>query len=282
MLASLLIVFREVLEAGLIAGIVLAATQGTAGRAEWLAGGIGAGVLGAALLAIFAGALSSALAGAGQEVFTASILVIAVLMLGWHNLWVASHGRETAQQMKTMGRDVASGQQSLLAMAVVVGVAVLREGAEVVLFLYGIAASGEEGLLPLLAGGASGIAVGAAVAWLLYRGLLAIPVQRLFSITSWLIALLAAGMAGQAAAVLAGADIIPTWGDQVWNTSWLLPDNGILGRALHALVGYSDRPVGVQLVAYVGVLAAMVLGARQVNRAHLNGTTANSARRRAY
>jgi high-affinity iron transporter len=267
MLASLIIVFREVLEAGLIVGIILAATRGIPNRGTWLAGGIGVGVLCAALLAAFAGALSSALAGIGQEVFTASILIVAVVMLGWHNLWMARHGREMAQQMKAMGRDVAVGQKSLLAMAIVVGVAVLREGAEVALFLYGVAASGDEGPLPLLAGGALGIGLGAAMAWLLYRGLLAIPVKRLFSTTSWLIALLAAGMAGQAAAVLAGADLIPTWGDQLWDTSWLLPDNGIAGKALHALIGYTDRPVGVQLVAYLAVLTALVVGTRVVNHA---------------
>ena len=139
MLASLIIVFREVFEAGLIVGIVLAATRGIERRGVFVGGGIAAGVLGAALLALFAGALSDALAGKGQEVFNASILSIAVLMLGWHNLWMASHGREIARDMKAMGRAVAAGDKSLLAMGVVVAIAVLREGAEVVLFLYGIA-----------------------------------------------------------------------------------------------------------------------------------------------
>ncbi len=266
MLASLVIVFREVFEAGLIVGIVLAATRGIAGRSAWLAGGIGAGVLGAALLACFAGALGSALAGVGQEVFTAAILVVAVVMLGWHQLWMASHGREMALQMKAMGQAVAAGQKTLLAMAVVVGVAVLREGAEVVLFLYGIATSAGEGLPALIAGGVLGIALGALVSFLLYRGLVAIPVKRLFSVTGWLIALLAAGMAGQAAATLAGADLIPAWGYQLWDTSWLLPEKSLPGRALHALVGYSDRPMGVQLVAWGAVLAALVIGARLVGR----------------
>ena len=74
MLASLLIVFREVLEAGLIVGIVLAATRGLAGRGTWIAGGIVGGVAGAAMIAAFAGAISDALSGAGQEVFNASVL----------------------------------------------------------------------------------------------------------------------------------------------------------------------------------------------------------------
>jgi high-affinity iron transporter len=266
MLASLIIVFREVFEAGLIVGIVLAATRGIARRGVFIAGGVGAGVIGAALVAAFAGALSDALAGRGQEVFNAAILSLAVVMLGWHNLWMASHGREMAREMKAMGHAVAAGDKSLVAMAMVVAIAVLREGAEVVLFLYGIAASSGEGWPLLIVGGVLGIALGAAVSCLLYLGLVAIPVHRLFTVTSWLIALVAAGMAGQAAAILAGIDLIPSWGYQLWDTSWLLPQDSLAGRALHALVGYSDRPMGVQLVAYLATLATLAIGARLIER----------------
>ena len=91
---------------------------------------------------------------------------------------------------------------------------------------------------------------------------IAVPVRRLFSVTSWMIALVAAGMAGQAAATLAGIDLIPSWGYQVWDTSWLLPEESVPGRALHALVGYSDRPMGVQIVAYLVVLAVLSVGGR--------------------
>ena len=183
-------------------------------------------------------------------------------MLSWHQLWMANHGRQMAGEMKAMGRAVAQGSRSLFAMALVVGVAVLREGAEVVLFLYGIAASGHEGATALMLGGALGVVLGAVVSYLMYRSLIAIPVSRLFAVTGWLIALLAAGMAGQAAAILAGADLIPAWGYQLWDTSWLLPEDSIPGRALHALVGYADRPMGVQLAAWVVVLAVLVMGAR--------------------
>ena len=246
-------------------GIVLAATRGIAHRGSYLATGACAGVVGAGLLAVFAGALSNALAGRGQEVFNASILILAVIMLGWHNLWMASHGREMARELKAVGQAVAAGDKSLVAMAIVVAVAVLREGAEVVLFMYGIAASSNEGWAALLLGGVLGIALGAAVSFVLYLGLVAIPIHRLFTVTSWLIALVAAGMAGQAAAILAGIDLIPSWGYELWDTSWLLPQDSILGRALHALVGYSDRPMGVQLAAYLVVLGALVVGARLID-----------------
>ena len=115
MLAAALIVFREVFEAGLILGIVLGATRGVPGRGWWAAGGIGAGVVGACLVAAFTGALSDIMQGAGQEVFNAGILGAAAIMLGWHTVWMAKHGREIAGEMKALGRDVASGGRTLSA-----------------------------------------------------------------------------------------------------------------------------------------------------------------------
>jgi high-affinity iron transporter len=266
MLASLLIVFREILEAGLIVGIVLAATEGVHRRGLWVAGGVAAGALGAALVAAFAGALSGALQGMGQELFTVGILSVAVLMLGWHIVWMAKHGREMAVEMKSAGAAVKGGEKSLLALAIVVAVAVLREGSEVVLFLYGIAVSSNEGPVPLMIGGVAGLALGALVSYLLYRGLVIIPMRRLFSVTNALVALLAAGMAGQAADLLAQIDLIPTWGDQLWDSSYLLSVGSMVGRALHALVGYSDRPSGVQVAAYLLTLVTLISLSRLIGK----------------
>src|SRR4249920_427926 len=161
MLGALLIVFREVLEAGLIVGIVMAATRGVPGRGRWVTIGIAAGVLGAGVVAMFAGVISDAFQGSGQEMFNASVLGIAVLMLMWHNAWMASHGQEMANSMAAVGKAVSSGQRPLAALAVVVGLATLREGSEVVLFLYGIVAAGASAS-SLLTGGALGLAAGAA------------------------------------------------------------------------------------------------------------------------
>ena len=266
MLASLLIVFREILEAGLIVGIILAATEGVPGRGLWIAGGVAGGVFGAALVALFAGALSNALEGVGQEVFTVGILCVAVLMLGWHTIWMARHGREIAEEMNAAATAVKGGQKSLLAMAIVVAIAVLREGSEVVLFLYGIAVSTNEGPIPLLTGGLLGLLLGTLLSYLLYRGLVIIPMRHLFSVTNTLVALLAAGMAGQAADLLARTDLIPAWGDQLWDSSGLLSQASLVGRALHALVGYSDRPSGVQVAAYLVTLATLISLSRLIGK----------------
>ena len=174
MLGALIIVFREVVEAGLIVGIVMAATRGVVGRGRWITIGIGGGVLGASIVAMFAGVISDAFQGAGQELFNAGVLGIAVVMLMWHNAWMARHGREIADEMRRVGTAVSEGAKPLTALAIVVGLAVLREGSEVVLFLYGIMASGTSGSA-LLVGGVLGIAAGAAFTALTYLGLLAIP-----------------------------------------------------------------------------------------------------------
>ena len=258
MLATLLIVFREVIEAGLIVGIVLAATKGVPGRGLFVGYGVAGGVAGACLVAAFAGEIAGLFQGSGQELFNAGILMLAVGMLGWHNVWMASHGRTIAQEMRQVGAAVASGQRPLAALAIVCGVAVLREGSEIVLFLYGIAASGGTSALGMLAGGTLGVLAGACISALMYLGLLTIPARYLFSFTSGLITLLAAGLAAQAVAFLQQAGYVDVLTAIVWDTSWLLADDSVLGRLMHTLIGYTDRPSGAQLVVYVLVIAVIV------------------------
>jgi high-affinity iron transporter len=256
MLGALIIVFREVIEAGLIIGIVMAATRGVAGRGRFVTYGIVAGVLGATLVAFFAGAISQAFAGSGQELFNATVLSIAVMMLMWHNAWMARHGREIAAEMRQIGAAVTEGAKPLTALAVVVGLAVLREGSEVVLFLYGIFASGTSGSA-LLVGGVLGVIAGAAFTALTYFGLLAIPTRYIFTVTTWLIALLAAGLAAQAVQFLNNGGYFVVLDRTVWDTSWLLSEGSLFGRLLHTLIGYTERPSELQLVVYIGTLLVM-------------------------
>jgi high-affinity iron transporter len=259
MLATAIIVFREVLEAALIIGIVLAATQGLARRVSWVSMGIMVGVAGAGLVAWFADAISSALAGVGQEVFNAGIMLFAVVMLGWHNVWMKRHGREMAQQMRDMGQAVRLGSRSMYMLAVVIGLAVLREGSEVVLFLYGIAVAQQDSPGLMLSGGLLGLLSGAMAGLLMYRGLLRISSRHLFTVTAWMITLLASGMAAQAAGFLTQADLLPPLVQSMWDTSGIVAQSSILGRVLQTLVGYADHPSGMQVLFYATTLAGIIV-----------------------
>lgn len=259
MLGALIIVFREVIEAGLIVGIVLAITKGLAGSRLAIAAGVLAGVVGASLVAAFAGAIGEALAGIGQEIFNATILLIAVVMLTWHNVWMASHGRELAADMKRVGEAVRTGSQSIFALGVVCAVAVMREGSEVALFMYGLVVAGGSTAIELVIGSLLGLAAGIAVTALTYLGLVAIPQRRLFAVTTALISLLAAGLAAQAVLFLQQAGVLTMLSQTAWDTSTILSDTSLFGRVLHTLIGYSDQPSVLQVVAYCITLAVIVV-----------------------
>ena len=275
MFASALIVFREVIEAGIIIGVVLAATRGVPRRLAYVFGGMAAGFAGACLVALFANVIADTFAGNGQEIFNAGVLIVAVVMLGWHNVWMAKHGREMQQDAGALGRSVANGERSMMALAILVAVAVLREGSEVVLILYGVFLSGNVTPASMLASGVIGLAGGAAVTLLLYFGLVRIPMRHLFRVTGFLIAFLAAGLAAQAVGFLSQADLLRLGGEQAWNSSAILAERSWAGSALHVLFGYSDHPTVAQIVVYAAV-ASGILGLGRLLKGRPRTVTASA------
>ena len=261
MLAALVIVFREVLEAGLIVGVVLAASRGVLGRGRTVLLGVLTGVAGSAVVAAFAAQITSAFEGRGQELFTAAVLILAVLMLAWHVIWMAEHAREMTTRLHQLGHDVALGSRSVAALGTVVALAIMREGSEVVLFLTGIVLQGAEGVVAVALGSAGGLALGAAASAGVYLGLAALPVRHLFAVTSVLVTLLAAGLAAQAVRQLASAGLVSFLDSTLWDSTWLLPEDSWPGRVLHVLIGYMDRPTLLQGIVYVATAATIfVLG----------------------
>ena len=259
MLGALIIVFREVIEAGLIVGIVMAVTQGVHDSRLVIVAGLAAGVVGALLVAAFAGVSAEALAGVGEEIFNASILLIAVVMLIWHNVWMASHGRELAAQVKRVGDAVRTGSRSIVALGVVCAVAVMREGSEVALFMYGLIATAGSTASELVIGSILGLMAGVALTVVTYLGLATIPQRRLFAVTTALISFLAAGLAAQAVKFLQQAGVLTMLSETAWDTSAFLSDTSLIGRVLHTLIGYNDEPSELQVVVYLLTLAIIVV-----------------------
>ena len=261
MLAIWILVLREVLEAAMIVSIVAAATRGVPGRWRWIGSGLALGVGGAGIVAACAEQLAAAMSGMGQEWFNASVLLAATAMIGWHVVWMARHGRALAAEAGRFGADVSSGRRPMTALMIVVAIAVLREGSEIVLFGYGMFAGGS-GSGDLVTGGVLGLLSGVGVGVAMYAGLLRIPMRHFFRATNGLLILLAAGLAAMAAGFLIQADVLPALADPLWDSSWLLTDDAWLGRTLHALVGYTAQPSGMQVLFYATVVALLSGGAR--------------------
>jgi len=267
MFAAALIVFRESLEAALFVGIVAAATRQLAGRGRWLAGGVGLGVFGAILLALSAQRISGQFEGTGQDLVNIAVLSLALAMLLWHCIWVSGHAREMALQARLLGSSVQQGQRTPWALLAAVTLAVLREGAETVLFVGG-ALTGAVDVHPgqVVAACTLGVACGVGAGLAIYGGLSRLPTRQVFAATNLLIAILAGSIASQLVKALAQAGFLEQGTTPLWDTSAALAPDSALGTLLHALMGYDARPSAAQLASYVGVLVLIYAGTRLMRR----------------
>jgi len=255
MLSTLIIVFREVLEAMLVVGVATAAAKEVNIAPRWIYGGVAAGLLVAIMVAVFADVIAQSMQGMGQEYFHASVLLSASLLMAWTAIWMGKQGRELSQKVRQTCQEIDSNQRTKFILSLVVGLAVVREGSEVVLFLYGIAAADGSDVSQMLLGGAGGMMLGIIVAMGLYRSLIHIPLKHVFLVVTCLIVLLAAGMASQGVGYLVMVGTLPAWGDPIWNTSNLISGQSFLGQLLHVLMGYEDRPSGMQVFAFGLILS---------------------------
>lgn len=259
MLASLIIVFREIIEIALILSVVIASTVGVPHRNKWIFSGIGLGVLGSLVVAYFADIITQSLEGFGQEVLNAVILGSATLLIAWTIIWMKTHGKELSAKVKQVGAAVASGEIPLYTIAIVIALTVLREGSEIVLFTYGLIAAGTS-TFSLVSGAFAGGVLGIIVGILFYLGLIRLSTRYIFTVTTWLLTLLSAGLAAQAAGYLIQAGLIPSLYAPLWDTSKILADSSFIGQVFHILIGYDDRPSAMQVIVYCVTLSAIVLG----------------------
>jgi high-affinity iron transporter len=112
----------------------------------------------------------------------------------------------------------------------------------------------------MVTGGVIGLAGGVAVGLLVFKGLLGIPLRHFFSATSALVLLLAAGMAAQAARFLIQANVLPSLASPLWDTSGVVDNSSTIGKVLQGLVGYDAQPAGMQMVFFIAVFAAILIG----------------------
>lgn len=264
MLSTALIVFRESLEAALFIGIVAAATRHVVRRGRWLVAGGLVGLLGAVVLAMAAGRISDWADGVGQDLVNLAILSLAFCMLAWHSIWGSNHGRQAARDARQLGGAVTSGEQRPWALALAIALAVLREGAEAVLFVAGVAGSEGQSWWSAVPAVALGLAAGAGAGLLMYAGLSKVPAHRVLAVTNGLILVLAAAIASQLARGLTQAGLVDIWSQPLWDSSRWLAVESPVGALLHALVGYDAQPSGLQVAFYGAALAGIYLASRAV------------------
>jgi high-affinity iron transporter len=256
--ATFVIVLREGFEAALLLGIVYAYLTkiGCSGSHRYVTLGGALAVGASILMGIGVSVVSGPLADIGPDVIAIGVIFLAVVLLTWHGWWMGQHAREIHGEVQRR-IDQAHTRQRLWIVGLIAFTGVFREGAETVLFLWGLLTQLEDvsGWLTLT-GGAAGLAAAAILGWLVFQGGRRLSIQRFFAATSVLVLFLAAGLFSGGVGRLQGLGILPG-GDPVWDTSWLLDDHGVLGSLLSGLVGYRPRPTALEVLAY----AAYIIGA---------------------
>ncbi|HLD77344.1 MAG TPA: FTR1 family protein [Rickettsiales bacterium] len=259
MLQILIVVFREIVEISLIVGILMAVTKKISRNKIYIYAGLFFGAAASIFLAFFTDKISQSFDGVGQEIFNGAILASAAIMISWTTIWMQQHARTLSSEYKDLSVSIEKGRKPLIALAIVVFLSTLREGAEIVLFTYSAFISGvalEKILIGFTSGALFGIIIGVA----LYFKMFKIFGKYFFKITTWILVFLACGITAQSFGFWLNADIIPAFGYEIWDSSNILSQTSLVGRFLHVFIGYIDRPSGVQLIAYLSNLTILIFG----------------------
>jgi high-affinity iron transporter len=278
--ATFVITLREAFEASLILGIVYTYLERIGARDSYRYVTWG-GVLGLMMsvgMGIAVGYLSGPLLDLGPDLLGAAVIFAAVVLLTWHAWWMQQHARAIRGQLQQRV-DAARSSQRLWMVGLIAFTGVFREGAETVLFLWGIMAqaASTNGWGSLL-GGVTGVATAAAVGWAIFHGGRHLSLSKFFSVTTVFIVLLAAGLFSTGVGRLQGLGFLPM-GQPLWDTSFVLSDSTVLGSFLAGLVGYRARPSGLEASAYLVyiVTAAALLWGRAPRTGDRSRRTAVSA-----
>ena len=269
MFETLLIVWRESLEAALIVGVLLTylARSGQRSGIPYVWAGSLLAVLAALACGVASNDAASHLDADLQELVQAGILFLAVAVLTWMVLWMHRNAAGLGGDLRRKA-DQALATGRLVGVATIAFVAVFREGLETVLFLWGVLVQRADlTALPFVAAGFGGAALAIATAWLFFRGFRFLSLRRFFRVTGVLLLLVAAGLLVSGVNKLIGLGYLSPIVSQVWSTAWLVRDDSPLGAFLAALVGYRSRPSLAEVLAFVAYVPLMLWALHRVDRA---------------
>ena len=253
---TFVITLREGFEAALILGIVYTYLQKIGGQRYYhyaTRGGV-LGVLASIALGIAVTALSGPLLDLGPDVIGLAVIFIAAVVLTWHGYWMRQHARAVKGDVQRQ-IDAAQASHRMWIIGVIAFTGVFREGAETVLFLWGLLtqATTTSGWASAL-GALLGLVMAASLGWAIFRGGRHVSLQRFFGVTSIFLLLLAAGMFSTGIGRLEVMGFLPAT-PTAWDTTFLLDDHGFIGSFLNGLIGYRSRPSMLEAASYILYLA---------------------------
>lgn len=265
MFGIFIITWRETLEAALIVGILLTYLKkiGESRNSKYIYYGVISAILASLLFAYFSNAVSLLFQGSREEIFQASILFLAVVVLTYMVVWMHHNAREIKGELQQK-TDEALARNRVWALTSLAFIGVFREGIETVLFLWGLLLDSGDlvSYYANIAGGFAGIGLAVLMAWLFFKGFGHIDLRIFFRVTGIILLFIAAGMLSTGVGKLIAADILPPIIDHAWNTSWLIDEHKIIGSVLSGIFGYKARPSLMEMLSYFLYFPAVIIWLR--------------------
>lgn len=264
MLQVAIIVFREFLEIALIVAIVMAGTKIVKKRNIYVACGLLVGFIISIIMAIFFNRLMLFFSDDTQYLLNASILAMAAAMIGWTVSCMYNYAGELNNNVKITAGAIDQGEQPGFAIAIIVAMAVIREGTELVLFLYGAVIVHMHDLLSSVIGAIIGAVGGILIGTLIYIGAIKVLNRYIFTATRWLLIFLGASLASQIPNLLASYGVLDFGMNILWDSSGIINEQSFIGNVLHLLFGYSEKPTIMQILFYISSL--LLIGHKEIKR----------------
>tara|TARA_B100000401_G_scaffold173990_1_gene116690 strand:+ start:134 stop:1072 length:939 start_codon:yes stop_codon:yes gene_type:complete len=216
-MAELIIMFREVLEASLIIGILYTYLKKSQNESslKMLWGGVVSAILLSLISSVAFQTIAGGFEGNSSKIFEGVVMIIASVVLTTMIIWMAQN-KNISEDLKNKAKEsLSSGfKYGIFTLAFV---AVFREGVEIILFLYAIGIKDGISIFPSIIGTVLGLLAGYAI---FIQGV-KIPLKTFFNTTSIFLVFVAAGMLTYGVHELESGGVIPYIGGaaKVENTS---------------------------------------------------------------
>ena len=258
MLASYVITLREGIEAALIIAIILSYLTKVGARqlARPVYYGALLGVLASAVVGAAFILLAVEFEGRAEQIFEGATMFLAAAIMTYAILWMKENSKAYSESLREKVERALTDKQ-IVGLAALAFVSIFREGIETVLFL-GSASFTSEGIQVLVGGGA-GLATALVLTIAIVRFSTKLDLRTFFNVTSVLLILFAAGLVAHGIGEFQEAGLVPALVSNMWDTSSIISEDGVVGELLTALFGYSATPSLAQLLGYLGYMAFIVL-----------------------
>jgi high-affinity iron transporter len=261
--SGLLTGLREGVEAALIIAIICAYLAKTGNRREFpkVFAGAGSAILLSAVLGLILFIQVGGFEEPYEQIFEAITLFAAAAVVTWMLFWMRRQARSVKGELQA-AVDRALDGGSVLALAVLAFVAVIREGLETSLFLVGQANSADQNAIWVLVGALIGLAIAAVLGVGFYQGSRRLNLATFFRWTGVGLIFIAAGLLSVGVHELIEIGAIPFGAQTLFDLSGVLPhsaDSGnLLGQFLRAIFGYSSTPEVLTFAVWISYVVVVL------------------------